>query len=73
MNGGHVSQLIRLYMTPADLRRIADEMERVWNQAPLGGDLDVVEPWSLGGNQGEVHFVVDQDRMVRRRAAGGGQ
>lgn len=54
---------VTLWLTPNDLRRMADEMEERWAKVRLGGSA---ETHVLHGNGTVVHVVVDQDRINRK-------
>lgn len=58
------TDLIRIDTTPAELRELADRLERAWARATLGEDVprDVVYA-NWRGNWVELHYVIDQDRM----------
>ncbi len=59
-NGVDVQHLIRCYMTPKDLREIANEMDEKIQDARLGDSM-VVKEWY--GENCIIRFVVDQERM----------
>jgi hypothetical protein len=54
--------VIRVFTTPAELRELAAQMEKVWSKKKLGEDLTVAT-WN--GTGVEILFVCDQDLMRR--------
>ena len=59
--GGYIDFNIRVWMTPADLRQIADEMEEVWGEMVVGDNL-CVRDWHLD-DRTTLTFAIDQERM----------
>lgn len=58
---GDVRQIVRCFVTPADLRRLADKLDATWAERHTNGDL-------TGGllfvnAECQVELVVDQERM----------
>jgi hypothetical protein len=58
--GAFIQHVVRVLMTPKDLREIADAMERVQNEAKVG-ETAVAKKW-IGEGGLEVWFVLDTDR-----------
>jgi hypothetical protein len=58
----YITHYIRCYMTPNDLRRIADKMEKAWAERKAGDSMDV---WTVPGENVEIHFVIDQGEMPK--------
>lgn len=64
MNSGGIEHKITVFMTPKDLREIADAMETRWSEVELGHCLSVKE-WDVA-ERVRLVFVIDQDRMERQ-------
>ncbi len=63
---GFVSMRVTCFITPKDLREIAEEMERRWaDLAP--GQLTDTREWYVDEHT-SINFSIDQDRM--RKQAG---
>jgi hypothetical protein len=60
---GHIETIIHLYMTPKDLRQIADEMEYAYENR-LVGDSAKVKEWYVD-NKTKVVFTIDQERIKK--------
>lgn len=56
------SRLIEIYTTPAQLREIADSLEKQWRNARLGHEVPRCKEYSKDGGL-EIHFIIDQDQI----------
>ena len=61
-DGATTKTVVRVLMTPNDLRESADRMEKFWRDANIGDELKV-NTWM--GKGVDVEFCVDQERMRR--------
>lgn len=52
--------VIRVFTTPSDLRRLADEMESKWAASDYGDSL-TAESVVIG--ETEINFIIDQEKM----------
>lgn len=58
---GHVQHIIHVYVTPSQLRKMAADLERQWEQIQVG---DNVPYWELDLANGDVcRITLDQGRM----------
>lgn len=53
---------VRIFVTPSDLRRIADRMETLWSTRQPGSDLTAAVVTDKGC---QVSFVIDQGLMEK--------
>lgn len=60
MIGASYEMVVRCWITPRDLREIADEMEEKFKTVMPGDDLTIKEWYGKGVN---IMFVIDQERM----------
>lgn len=66
----HPMQVVEVYTTPTELRRMADIMERNFKNAKLGGDnpaYDVYHRAELTGNITILRFKMDQEEYHREQ------
>lgn len=65
MRGGVVRHEVRIFVTPEDLRRIADNVEKRWAEARGVGGADLMADFRIVDEQTIVKFFCDQGRMKR--------
>jgi hypothetical protein len=55
-----IFKMTKIRVTPRELRRLADALEKEWKEIKIGDDLPTRRIYGVGC---EVVFVVDQGRM----------
>lgn len=66
-------ELTVIETTPAQLRQIADALDRKWAKVKLGDEVPSETVLSAGDPVVEVRFVIDQEEKYREEAAAEGR